>query len=209
MVVTHLTPRLPHNLRINQRFWENTGALIDRRLSLYNEEGAFPRGIEQRPEIQRIICSESGALDDLPYHALDEGFAGPGFKAMVLGGGFMDDCLVETFRSLIWLKSEQGEKSQIIMPLPLIYSYRKMDGMAYIRNKGNHYMSALQEAYSGGDISGFHATLTTPNGVSTLDYRGYHHSVELHWFTNLEDMFTSPLFPDVSPSYARAILSHV
>jgi|GEM_PF-6051617 len=183
LICTHLPKKanlLQYKVDACVRFWENARPLFSRRLSLCDEYGNLPEGIVETTGVERRIYTESGAIDEAGCPALDEGFAGPGYRLMVLGGGYIDACLAVTFESLVRTKlGQDGEKLQAILPLPIIYCGLDGNTREYINSRENVYIQILRE-FPG-----------RPNWIITLDgqpvdYQGRENfAVEVHFFMKM------------------------
>ncbi len=162
------------------KLWHRNGHLFARRLSLcYGSREQYPEGIDQRPGIERTVFSLNGHLDESGCSAVEEGFAGPGFETMILGGGKLELCLSNTFASLLKIKGAQKEGLQVILPLPLIYWIDGKDIGRYINYSRNDYMLGLRM------YVGARSWRVACDG-KFLFGQDRHSSVELHWFSTME-----------------------
>ena len=207
LVLTHLKKAASQNLAACTRFWELKAQgrpAFERRLSLLESNDPLPEGVSIRRDRDALIYSAVGKIDDMtpPPHFIaaaeefitpvDLGFAGPGERTFVLGGGNLDFCLAETFWSIVHWKLEQGEGAQIALPLPLTYHTPLVsDLLGYIKS-ANRYWGVLANKYSAGKTSGYKVTL---DGKPLPSQVMGEPEVELHWFTGLDKFFASPFYP--------------
>lgn len=195
LVLTHLTQRSPgaaRKLRNCIRFWNDPEVRKQIPYRLYLHNAAELHELEIRdPAIERVAYSESGALDASTCRQQTGGFLVEERNLFVLGGGFMDLCLVETFRSIMETKAAQARAVKFLLPLPLIYHFELMDIMGFIQGKkikniNKSYIQILRSSRSN-----YVVTLNQ----QWLEKRGSDHDVELHWFTSLAHVRGSGLLP--------------
>jgi hypothetical protein len=181
---------------------------FDRRLSIIENSNTLPEGVELRNKedvngnrVDDKVFSESGAINDstLPtgfensthlfLSAAQRGFADAANRKFILAGGNFSYCLFKTFKSLVEIKEKQGERLQVLIPLPAVYysdSVRPDVFLNYLRDW---------------ESSGYRITV---DGRIESDARGKEPFVELHWFKTFPAMFGSPFFPELSNPAALA-----
>ena len=197
LILTHLRKEEEVNRQRCERFWVQTRDLFAERVYLQENNSSFLSVEALRAVRGKVVYSRTGAVDDytppagrpspsfLPASEL--GIAGRGHEVFVLGGGLLENCLFNTFDSLIRMKIDQGQPLQAIIPLPLIYHQGEKD-------ENKRYLDLLRESASKKKIGDYQITL---NGTVTESRSGLPGpTIELHWFTTLRNMFYSALFPD-------------
>ncbi len=204
LVLTHLRGQDSHNTRVCRRLWEVSDPVFqnrspfDYRLYLMENHADFLKDVEIRSRQDDKVFSASGAVNDptpptgyensthIFVTAGQRGFAGSGRHLFFLGGGNLKSCLFDTFESIVGSKDEQGERVQIVISLPLIYTTKVMDRPGYIKNPNE-----FTEILKGKDHR------VAIDGKLVADESGKNPGVELHWFSSGATMFASPFFPEL------------
>jgi hypothetical protein len=208
LILTHLRGRDSHNTRVCKRLWDfndpafRKGTPFDRRLSLIENNNCLPEDVSLRPERDRngnpvddIVFSATGRIDDptpppefknsthLFYSAAQRGFSDPENHKFVLGGGNFSVRMFKTFRSLVEIKDQQGERLQVVIPFPLVYFSANVRPMVF--------SDYLHENWK---IDGYRIII---DGKVEVDTEKEQPFVELHWFKSLMAMFDSNFFPEI------------
>ncbi|MBU0629795.1 MAG: hypothetical protein KKC80_02620 [Candidatus Margulisbacteria bacterium] len=157
LILTHPSNRVPleqpGNSRVCVEAWQKPPVKCDYKLWLYTKSGFFPYGLKIDPAAQAKF-SDGGGVDENDTTILEEGFIAPGHNYFLLGGGFLDLCLSNTFDSLVRIAAKRRERVVVSCPLPLIYSASQLDRTDYLTNQ-NAYTSFLARSRYNGDISGY------------------------------------------------------
>lgn len=216
LVLTHLRGHTSHNTRVCRKMWEVADPVFqnrspfDHRLYLRENQADYLKDVELRGRQDDKVFSASGAVNDstpptgyensthIFVTAEQRGFVGSGRHLFFLSGGNLKFCLLDTFGSIVESKDEQGERVQLVISLPLIYSAKVMDRPGYIRNP-NEFTEILE----GKDYR------VTIDGKLVADESGENPVVELHWFSSGATMFASPFFPELQDTTAFSrVMSH-
>ena len=231
LILTHLRDKPPFQLNLERctKLWELRdpafgGIPFKRRVSLTGEGSQLPNGLTRRPGDLKIF-SFTGAIDDrtIPpeyegnereFHpAVDFGFAGPGYNHFVLGGGNVEVCLLKTFVSLVREKTQQGERLEVLIPLMMVYFHDDISQPEMYVTKPNHYSRFLERALNEEDprkLAVDSYSLSVDGRVKFGQTYPKPAAIELHWFTTLKGIFSSPFFPETrnNPAALKRLIDY-
>jgi hypothetical protein len=191
-------------------------APFTKRFALQEEGTDLPSDRDRFYSTGRKIFSYSGRINDPTpdfihrYHqqdlptAVQQGLASSGDQFFVLGGGNLDFCLFKTFRSLVEVKKGQQEPLFAAIATANVYPSDQInDVFAYFQDRNNHYARFLRQATAAGTLPGYRLYYDG----RIIESVGPSSSVELHWFSSLQAMFSSPVFfPELSGTEPQRLI---